>query len=496
MLKELIGRKYNQILTINRRNQKYIRPFNPESAKRIADNKLLTKRVLAKHGIQTPESFKIIRTKKQLQFLDWETLPKSFVIKPNSGTVGSGIIIFYGKVKRELAWIRPSGKTMNKYDQILHMENILEGRYSMGGRRDVVIIEERINNHPELKKYSYKGVPDIRIIVLNGIPIMAMLRLPTKASDGKANLHAGGIGVGIDIASGVTTSAVISNPSLLIDYDFEIIEQTQDLAENHQLSGIKIPFWEDILKMTLKAQQVTGIGYLGADIVIDKDKGPMILELNARPGLGIQLANMTGLRHRLERVVGLEVRDIDHGIRVAKSLFGGQVEEEIEHISGKQVVNLVEKLSVYYKDPGKTRKKKVVSKQIKREIVNGMLDTGIVSSRIDRGLAARVGYADAIDSFFRKDIPKSFESFEKAQQFINENQARFTEHPDLVRLAKITENGSVKVRPVIRVYIKIAGTRKDIDMIVSSQSDMLYPILIGRSELKKYLIDTSKTFTK
>jgi len=47
---------------------------------------------------------------------------------------------------------------------------------------------------------------------------MAMLRLPTKESGGKANLQQGAIGLGIDMASGVTTSAVQGRINLLKKY--------------------------------------------------------------------------------------------------------------------------------------------------------------------------------------------------------------------------------------------------------------------------------------
>ncbi|MRR31196.1 alpha-L-glutamate ligase-like protein, partial [bacterium] len=48
--------------------------------------------------------------------------------------------------------------------------------------------------------------------------------------------------------------------------------------------------------------EMTGLGYLGVDLVIDRDRGPLLLELNARPGLAIQLANRHGLRTRLDQV--------------------------------------------------------------------------------------------------------------------------------------------------------------------------------------------------
>jgi glutathione synthase/RimK-type ligase-like ATP-grasp enzyme len=45
---------------------------------------------------------------------------------------------------------------------------------------------------------------------------------------------------------------------------------------------------------------MTGLGYLGVDMVIDQERGPLLLELNARPGLQIQVANQKGLLKHLE----------------------------------------------------------------------------------------------------------------------------------------------------------------------------------------------------
>ncbi len=476
--------KYKDILGLNRRNQEYIRPYNPPSAKRIADNKIRTKRVLAKEGIKTPEVYKLIRSKEQLKFLDWESLPKSFVIKPNQGTGGNGIIVFFGKKKGELAWIRPSGDIMTKNDIILHIENILDGRFSMGNRKDIAIFEERVKTDPLLKQYSYRGVPDIRVICFNGVPIMAMTRIPTKRSDGTANLHSGAICVGIDIATGITTYAMQMNTSSPLSDTYEDIESTQDLIENKPLRGIHIPDWDNILEIALKCQRVSKLGYIGVDIALDAEHGPIVFELNARPGLGIQVANKAGLRWRLEKVKDVEVKGIKHGIRLAKNIFGGEVEESIETISGRKVVTINEKVLVY----NKTKRKK----EPEKEVARAFMDTGVLTSRISEAFANRVGLISTTKYFNSLNVPKKFNSLKDAQEYIDNNVKTLTLEENIKRVAKIVDGEDVKVRPVVEVKVKISGEVKDIEAVIIEDSE--YHLIIGRDELRGYLIDTTKTF--
>jgi alpha-L-glutamate ligase-like protein len=170
----------------------------------------------------------------------------------------------------------------------------------MGNAPDVAFIQEYVGRHKVFRKYAYRGTPDIRIIVFNKVPIIAMLRLPTKESGGRANLHQGAIGVGIDIATGITTRAL---------WHGEYIRYKPETKR--KLHGIKIPYWEKVLETAVKAQIASGLGYLGADIVLHPEKGPMVLELNAQPGLQIQLANRVGLRRRLDKVEDLEIKDAE-----------------------------------------------------------------------------------------------------------------------------------------------------------------------------------------
>jgi len=118
-----------------------------------------------------------------------------------------------------------------------------------------------------------------------------MVRLPTKSSDGRANLHQGAIGAGLNLKDGSTNNAVIRN---------QVIDVHPDTG--HKLSGLKLPFWQEILELASQCYDMVELGYLGADIVLTPDQGPIVLELNARPGLGIQIANLAGLVPRLEKI--------------------------------------------------------------------------------------------------------------------------------------------------------------------------------------------------
>ncbi|HLB51010.1 MAG TPA: sugar-transfer associated ATP-grasp domain-containing protein, partial [Patescibacteria group bacterium] len=334
-------RKSRPILGMNARNLRYIRPSNFSRARHLADNKISSKRVLKKNGIPVPALIAKISSTQMLEQFDWNILPQSFALKPNRGFGGEGIIVVYGKKKsRDDAWIKADGALVTVDDLKNHIYNILEGTYSLANTPDVAFFEERMKLSKVFKPYVFKGIPDIRVIVYNKVPVMAMLRLPTKASGGKANLQQGAIGVGIDLASGTTTTAV-QGKSKIIEY----FPGTRLL-----LSGIKIPYWRDILTLAVKAQEVSGVGFLGADIAIDRDRGPVFLELNARPGLSIQIANLAGLKGRLERVQGLVIKTIERGVTVGMNLFGGEIESEVEEISGKKIIGTVEKVSLLGKD--------------------------------------------------------------------------------------------------------------------------------------------------
>lgn len=491
MKSKIRPKKISNILGINHRNAVYLRPYNRRRAKDIADNKLLCKKILTRRGVPTAEIYKVIRNKKQLETINWENLPKSFALKPNIGTGGSGIVVFYGRKKKKLEWIKPDGSTMSVIDIKTHIANILEGQFSMGNRSDIAIIEERIINHPLLKKYSYKGVPDIRVIVFNKVPIMAELRLPTFKSDGKANLHAGGIGVGIDIGSGITTRAMIRKGTSLVSDLYEEVEHTLD-DQQLPLSGIQIPYWKKILHIAIKCQEISGLGFLGADIAIDKYDGPKVFELNARSGLAIQNVNQASLKERFERVKGLNIKDAEHGIRVAQNLFGGEIEDEIKAVSGRQIIGLVEKITLFSAPKQETQKKKKIKARDIRAKVR--INTGVKTSRISYVHASRLGYKPSLEYFKSLEIPKSFSSREAARTYLKSNPDIFKKDERISNYIVVSESDRITIRPKIPVEFELAGNRIKSNMIVHFKKNMPYPAIIGRRDLKSYLVDTSKTF--
>lgn len=274
------------IMGINQRNGEYVLRYNDRSLYPLVDDKARSKQLAAEAGIRVPELYAVISSESGIKEIDNIAEQQGdFVIKPAQGAGGDGIMVITDKF--EGFFRTASGRMVSRDSLAFHISGIISGLYSLGGQRDQALLEYRVKSSNLFDKISYGGVPDIRIIVLMGYPVIAMLRLPTRESDGKANLHQGAIGVGINMATGVTLKGVWHN--LKID---------QHPDSRNQLAGLQIPGWDDCLELAARCHELTGLGYLGVDIVMDKEHGPLMLEINARPGLNIQIANDDGLLKR------------------------------------------------------------------------------------------------------------------------------------------------------------------------------------------------------
>lgn len=303
----------NGVLGLNERNAKVIQVFNPRRLYPLVDDKLLTKRLALDAGIAVPELYGVMASQHDVRRLSGIVgRRRDFVIKPAHGTGGDGILVVANRgSQREGLYRLIDGNYVSDADIRHHVSNIIGGQYSFVGNRDRALIEYRVETDPVFSAVAFQGVPDIRVLVFQGYPVMAMVRLPTRHSRGKANLHQGAVGAGVDLAHGITSSGVLDN---------DIVNEHPDTGE--QIAGISIPRWEHFLLLAARCHELTGLGYLGVDIVLDRSQGPLILELNARPGLNIQIANKMGLKKRLQRITELtDGHSVEEKVALVREIF-------------------------------------------------------------------------------------------------------------------------------------------------------------------------------
>ncbi|MGL6159313.1 alpha-L-glutamate ligase-like protein [Microbulbifer sp.] len=298
------------VLGMNARNVHYIARYNDRDKFPVVDDKLSTKRAAARYGIAVPDLIAAFDTqpsrRRVMEVIEplWQ-----FVIKPARGSGGKGILVIAGRNGDK--YVKTSGAEVTALNILRHVSNIHSGLYSLGGKPDRVMVEALVDFDPVFDNYSFEGVPDIRVIVFRGFPVMAMLRCSTHASDGKANLHQGAVGVGIDLASGKSCHAVQRG-----------LRVSQHPDTQMPFGELVVPGWRDLVRLAASCYEMTGLGYLGCDIVLDRKRGPLLLEANARPGLAIQIANGVGLRRRLQHIDSLDLEQLEKNVeeRVAYSM--------------------------------------------------------------------------------------------------------------------------------------------------------------------------------
>jgi alpha-L-glutamate ligase-like protein len=305
------------VVGITMRNGRFMLPNTPRRFYDRVDNKIHTKRLAIANELAVPETYAILESPhdaaKVVKIL--ANYP-SFVIKPARGSGGKGVLVIDGQENNR--YFKPSGASLDTSDLRHHVSNILAGLFSLGGQRDRALVEQRIRPAELLTRLSHQGAPDIRIVLFHGYPVMAMLRAATRESDGRANLHQGAIGIGIDIATGRTVRAIHHGRAITRHPDLDI-----------PLVGIQLPHWRQILEMAVVCHEMTELGYLGVDVMIDETQGPMLIEVNARPGLAIQMANGIGLLYRLEPVTRSHQRN-------PQATAEEKIEFAIEHFATTQ----------------------------------------------------------------------------------------------------------------------------------------------------------------
>ncbi len=290
-LRTLLERR-ETVYGVNRRNVELVYAHNRRSDYPTADDKALSKRMLADHGVPVPRTIAICEALYELaNVMKRLESEEEFVLKPANSSGGNGIVVVKGRSNCG-GWLVSGQRVMRQRDVHKHLADIVYGAFS-SDEPDKAIIEERVQFHPLLDALSGGG-GDLRVLTLKGRPFKAMLRLPTVASGGRANLHQGAIGVGVDIETGVTGCALMGGKPLEVHPDTGVA-----------LCGVQMPSWQQVLETASLAAGAVPLGYLGVDILFSEERGPLVVEVNARPGLEIQNVNGAG--------IGVALAEYAHG---------------------------------------------------------------------------------------------------------------------------------------------------------------------------------------
>ncbi len=287
--KKILTNSDYPVIGINSRNKEFIYPLNDKVLLDLATDKLATKVRLIEYGVPVPKTICYVDKLSKIDSITQNILrPEGFALKPNQGSQGNGIIII--KSYQNGIFNTASNKQLSLNDIKRHCQEILAGSFSQTGEEDVAYFEPLILQSEMLQKISPFGLCDIRVILCKSKVISAMLRMPTQNSSGKANLHQGAIGIGVNIETGVTQTAKNKKKN---------IENHPDTQE--PLIGFQIPFWQEIIDISKVCQEAVPLGYIGVDICLDRHLGPLVLEVNGRPGIEIQNIQERGFYHELSQ---------------------------------------------------------------------------------------------------------------------------------------------------------------------------------------------------
>ncbi len=305
----LQGNFQNDVLTMLVRNRDYVGKYNPaDLLARLGKDE--AKALLLSQGVPVARTYMVLRERRDLeQFRTWLQAHDKFALKPGSGYGGEGILLV--KASKQGPFDTNMGPLSSSQVEA-HAAGIIEGEFS-GGQPDSAVLEELLVQHEILKSFVPIGLSDIRVISFLGYPIMAMIRIPTKASGGKANIHLGAVAAGIRISTGIIIHSIWRGQP-----------QAYHPDTGQVILGSQLPFWEETLQVAAEAQRLTGLGFAGVDVVIDANHGPVVMEVNRRPGLEIQNANASGLLRRLKIIEALPRKDllVEERLETVKKLDG------------------------------------------------------------------------------------------------------------------------------------------------------------------------------
>ena len=289
------------ILGINRRNAAYTLAVNDRARYPLVDDKLETKRLCREAGIPVPELLAVASVHHETRGLAerLRAFP-AFVVKPARGAMGNGILVLEWRKEALFRGHRRFAEEDLAYHAGRHRVGPLLARRRPGrGDGGGAIVDRPLVRRPGRGRRA--GHPRDRLPRRSdhgdgaGFP-----RSPPGAERTSTRAPSG---PGVDLGQGTLRRGI---------HEGRTVERSPDTGA--EIAGFTLPHFDAVLECAVRATDTTGLQYVGADVVVDARKGPVVLELNARPGLAIQLANAAGLRPRLDRVDALAGRPRDRAL--------------------------------------------------------------------------------------------------------------------------------------------------------------------------------------
>ena len=124
--------KANGVLGMNARNYNIISRLNDRRLYPLVDDKVKTKVLAGKAGINTPRLIGVIEYQHQVKdFIKIVEGCPQFVIKPAHGSGGKGVLVINRWEGQR--FFTASGKELGFQDVFRHISNTLSGLFSLGG---------------------------------------------------------------------------------------------------------------------------------------------------------------------------------------------------------------------------------------------------------------------------------------------------------------------------------------------------------------------------
>lgn len=208
-----------------------------------------------------------------------------FVIKPLAGDAGTSVLVLE-RNQGDTTFKDREGKEFSMDDLAQFMSRSLHYRHQG------FLLEERIIGHPDLARYNPSSVNTCRVVTfinMQGeisIPL-AVLRIGIQGKN-TDNWHTGGLAATIDPKTGIIGLGAVRP-------EFGGTRHTSHPDSGITFAGEKIPDWNKIVKLTLKAARMTPfIRTVGWDVAATP-QGPILVEANYNWGPTMVQASQGGM---------------------------------------------------------------------------------------------------------------------------------------------------------------------------------------------------------